>query len=193
MGKLTVLAIYGSPHHQGVSSKAHDLFLKPVIDAGVRVEKIHAYDAHILPCTDCGVCRKGPSCIHDDDMTGIYDLLNSVQGLTVSSPVYFSSLPGPLKNIVDRCQLIWEKQRRDPVADPVMAGFFIATAGSAHPGVFRQSITVIRHLYNTLGCSFNEEEFVLIPDVDKVVEVGKDRSDELMQKGLRFLSTLSGF
>ena len=193
MEKPTVLSIYGSPHHEGVSSRAHDLFLARVKDAGITVEKIYAYDAHIQPCTDCGVCSSEPRCMHDDDMTIIYDLLDRVQGITISSPVYFSSLPGPLKNIVDRCQLIWEKQRRKPVAGTVMAGFFIATAGSDYPGVFKQSTTVIRHLYNTLGCSFDESDFGLIPDVDTTVDIGKKMSDEIEKRATRFLSALSVF
>jgi multimeric flavodoxin WrbA len=29
-----------------------------------------------------------------------------------ASPIYFNSIPGPLKNIIDRCQLYWASRKR---------------------------------------------------------------------------------
>lgn len=183
---MKVLALYGSPHQQGTSSRAHDIFLAPLFDAGAEVTKVNAYDLSVLPCIDCGVCAEEPRCIYND-MSEIYSLIKEVQAITISSPVYFSSLPGPLKNIIDRCQLVWQEKRRNPAQGRTQAGYFIATAGSDYSNIFKPSVTVVRHFFNTLGCVHNEKDFFLLPGVDNNSEGPERNFDLLSKKGREFL------
>ena len=187
---MKVLALYGSPHQQGISSRAHDIFLAPLAEAGAVVTKLNAYDLRVLPCIDCGVCAKEPRCIYDD-MSDVYSLFNDVEAITISSPVYFTSLPGPLKNIIDRCQLIWEEKRRNPDRGKALAGYFIATAGSNYRNIFDPSITVVRHLFNTLGCVYDEKDFFLLPGVDNNSEGPEQNYDVLFRRGREFLSLIN--
>ncbi len=99
-------------------------------------------------------------------MTPLYDLMEDADLVTISSPVYFSSLPGPIKTMIDRFQVIWEKRRRGESRKAEGRGLFIASAGADYTGMFIPSVTVIRHLFNSMGISYDEKDFLLFTSMD---------------------------
>ncbi|HOO72525.1 MAG TPA: flavodoxin family protein [Spirochaetota bacterium] len=189
---MKIAAIFGSPHLTGFSSSLHEIFLSPAEEKGISIARIPAYTSIINPCIDCGLCRDESRCYFDDGMNSIYKQLRDSDGITISSPVYFSSLPGPLKNLIDRCQLFWEEQRRNQSPGGHKKAFFLATAGSSYSNVFSPSLTTVRHLFNTLNCSFNEKEFYLLPGVDDLDEVPESSRQAVLEAGKKFVDYLTG-
>ena len=189
---MKIAAIFGSPHLTGFSSSLHEIFLSPAEERGISISRIPAYTSIINPCIDCGICRDESRCYYDDGMKSIYKQLRDSDGITISSPVYFSSLPGPLKNLIDRCQLFWEEQRRNQVHDRRKKAFFLATAGSSYSNVFSPSVVTIRHLFNTLNCSFDENEFYLLPGVDDLGAVPEISRQTVLEAGKKFVDYLTG-
>ncbi len=189
---MKLVALFGSPRHQGISSQLHEAFLAPAEEAGVSISRVFVYDKHIHPCTGCGLCRDESRCAHSDAMTELYALLRSADALTVSSPVYFSALPGPLKNLIDRCQLFWEEHRRIQRRPAAARAFFIATAGSSYPGIFTPSATIMRHFLNTLGCHFTEADFFFLDNTDDLQQQPAQALDSIRHAGELFLSNVSG-
>ncbi len=99
-------------------------------------------------------------------MTQLYSMIEDATLISISSPVYFSSLPAPLKALIDRCQVLWELFQRQPDAKRKKCGFFLSVAGSNYHNLFLPSVTIIRHLFNSIGVDYLEKDFLLCPDME---------------------------
>jgi multimeric flavodoxin WrbA len=159
------LAIYGSPRDNGFSSRAHDeLTLKKKSSS---IISCRAYTNLIQPCTGCGACASVPICPIDDSMQEIYKAIRNADTISISTPVYFSSVPGPLKNIIDRCQLFWEEKKRGTLLKP-KTGELILSTGSFYESPPPSALTVIKHLFNTINCRLDDSSIVLIKETDSL-------------------------
>jgi multimeric flavodoxin WrbA len=92
------------------------------------------------PCVACGPDATSGYCIFHDDLDRVYELLERAHAVVVGSPVYFDSVSGPLKILIDRCNCItplvtlpggtqdfvprWKRTRR---------GAFVTACSSKHP------------------------------------------------------------
>ncbi|MCD4845099.1 MAG: flavodoxin family protein [Methanosarcinales archaeon] len=99
---MKIVGISGSPNSGGNNSRLIDRSLDIAEERGFTVEKISLAGTSISPCTDCGACREEKYCPFDDDMNRINDILESADGIIVSSPVFFGTLSGQLKTLFDR-------------------------------------------------------------------------------------------
>jgi len=162
-----LLAVHGSPRKNGFSSTLHRELLKPFHASGFDVIEIHVHDKKISPCTACGTCREKLICPINDDMNSIYPLIRQADVITISAPLYFSSVPSQLKALIDRCQVFWEEKNRSPEKTLTgKQGVFICTAGADYNNMFSGVRQVIRHFFNTLNVDFNENEAILVPGLD---------------------------
>lgn len=127
-------------------------------------------------------------------MPRIYDSLSRCSHITFSFPLYFSSIPGPLKNLIDRCNLLWMRHRTGILSPSGQKGLVIATAGSVYRDMFNPSMTVISHLMNSLGGKLDRESSICVSGLD--TEAGRgayerlcsDRA-ELVCRAVSFLGT----
>ena len=71
------------------------------------VEIINSYEENISPCIDCRYCWENRGCSIKDDMQEIYNKIDKADNIIIASPVYFHTVSGPLKIIIDRCQVYW--------------------------------------------------------------------------------------
>ncbi len=186
---LSAAAIFGSPRKKGSSSLLHEEFLSSW-GKEVEVERIYVYERDIRPCIACSYCSHAFGCVFNDDMRHVYDTLRRAVMVSISSPLYFSSLTGQLKCLIDRCQVFWELRRREPEAILPKTGFFIATGGGNYPGMFTPSITVVRHFFNSIGCAHNERDYLLQPDVESAADVGRDSLDIARATGAKYYNDL---
>jgi multimeric flavodoxin WrbA len=185
---LLALSIHGSPKSGGFSSSLHNEFLKPFEDSGINVVRVYAYKSHINPCIACGNCRDKPQCIYNDDMTEIYSHIRDADFIIISSPLYFSSFPSPLKSLIDRCQLIWEERRRLHSVDRFKRGFFISTGGAEYNNMFAGVIMGVKHYFNSMGTVFSQENTLLLPGADTMDEISLDILNKTRYTGNTFLN-----
>ena len=183
---MNLLALTGSPRKNSFSTKLHKEFLNPFIENGFHVNIINAFEAGVNFCTACGRCSVEPECIYNDDMSRIYNLIRDADFISISSPLYFSSFPAPLKSIIDRCQLLWEESRRTGIKVKAKKGFFFCTAGSEYNDIFSGVLTGIRHFYNTINTSFNIEDAVLINNCDIKEEISLDILEKCRMLGSKY-------
>ncbi len=63
---------------------------------------LHEYE--IRPCTGCDSCVRKKPCPESakDDMPKIEEKLHTADGIIVAAPSYFTSVPGIMKNLMDR-------------------------------------------------------------------------------------------
>ena len=88
MKKVLILA--GSPRKGGNSDILCDAFAKGAAEAGHQVEKIYVQQLRIGGCMACYGCRGTGVCVQKDDMA------------SVATPVYFYSMDGQMKTLIDR-------------------------------------------------------------------------------------------
>jgi len=107
--------VQGSPRDEGnCAALATDAF--NACDARgcnaiiVSAEGLMSGNAH--PCTGCNSCVSTGECIHLDEVTFLYRMLESAAGLLWITPVYFASVPSQLKAVIDRFQVFWARRNR---------------------------------------------------------------------------------
>ena len=60
-------------------------------------------DKHIHYCNACGVCYAGKDCPQKDDMPKILDKMIAANVIVLATPIYFYTMCGQLKTMIDRC------------------------------------------------------------------------------------------
>lgn len=97
-----VLILSGSPRKGGNSDTLCDAFLKGAQAAGHMVEKIRISEKNIHYCLGCGVCNRTHQCIQKDDMKDILDKMVEADVIVMATPVYFYTMDGQMKTLIDR-------------------------------------------------------------------------------------------
>ena len=103
---MLIIGISGTPKKQ--KSNTQYLLSKALEAAGeyksVDTKMINISDYQIRHCTGCDACVRKKSCpesIHDD-MPKLEEQLQKADGIIIAAPSYFSSVPGVLKDFIDR-------------------------------------------------------------------------------------------
>lgn len=128
---LQVLAILGSPRRNRFSERLADRFLEPLERQGCTVRKLRVSELNVRPCTGCDACRHTGQCVIRDDMTEVMAALDQADWVVLTSPVYFNSVTGALKVLIDRCQPYWARKfvLKLPPVRPGRRGFLLMSAG----------------------------------------------------------------
>lgn len=105
MGKTVVL--FGSPRKNGNTSNIVNGILEKIKGEVIFID---AYEKNVAPCTDCKHCYEKGKCCIKDDMEEIYLHLEHCEKIIIATPMYFCSIPSPLKAIVDRLQVYWSRK-----------------------------------------------------------------------------------
>ena len=127
---MKVLVLNGSP--KGERSNTYRLtgaFLDGVRQVQqTDVEVLEVGKLHLLPCQGCFACwSKTPGkCVLQDDMSAVIEKLLSADMLIWSFPLYYFSIPGQLKLLIDR-QL------------PMSLPFMTDHASGGHPSRYDRS------------------------------------------------------
>ncbi len=98
---MKILGINGSPDAQGSTAFALRQALEVCEALGAQTQSISLAGKQLHFCDGCFSCRSG-SCIHDDDMTAIYEAMRWCDGLLLASPVYMGLVTGQMKVMMDR-------------------------------------------------------------------------------------------
>jgi len=113
--KKNVLILSSSPRKNGNSDILCDEFAKGAVESGNHVEKISLREKKINYCTGCGACNnlKG-KCSQKDDMAEIKEKMINADVIVFASPVYFYTMAGQMKTLIDRCCFFYtELQNKD--------------------------------------------------------------------------------
>ena len=156
--KYKIVAIYGSPRIRGNTAILMEYFLKGIMDNTgysedtVMIDSLLIKDKNITPCRGCRDCSKTGKCIISDDMQEIYNLLIEADFIAVASPVYFTTVSGYLKALIDRCQRFWvlKYEHNKKIIKKTRGGIFVSASGSGSKDIFNCSIKVIRSFFDVL-------------------------------------------
>lgn len=98
---MKTLIINGSPRKKGDSMTLVNEIIK-YLDGEVSI--VNTYYDNISGCLDCRYCWKNDGCSINDDMQSIYKLIEEVDNVILSSPIYFSEMTGSVLNFASRLQ-----------------------------------------------------------------------------------------
>lgn len=94
-----ILVLNGSPNKNSKSLSISKQLIK-----GKDHIIYNVYDLDISSCDDCKYCSKKIGCSKIDDMQEIYNLLDVIDTLIISSPIYFGSLSDKCMSVINRFQ-----------------------------------------------------------------------------------------
>lgn len=100
MKKLVVVS--SSPRKDGNSETLAKEFMRGAMDAGNEAELIILRDYDLKHCTGCYSCAKTGKCFINDGMGEISQKLTQADAIVFATPVYFYSMCGQLKVMIDR-------------------------------------------------------------------------------------------
>lgn len=102
MMRKNVLILSSSPRKGGNSETLAASFAKGAQAAGNQVETIYLREKQIGFCKGCLACLKAGHCVIPDDAVEIAAKMHDADVLAFATPVYYYSVSGQLKTMLDR-------------------------------------------------------------------------------------------
>jgi len=99
---LEVLGIVCSPRKGGNTEILVKEALAGAKESGAEVELLRISELKIAPCDGCMKCHQSGECRIKDDMQEVYKKILAADGIILGSPVYFWSVSGQAKTLMDR-------------------------------------------------------------------------------------------
>ncbi len=143
---MKTLVFFGSARKEGNTKTLLSAFLEGLgKDTENIVTLIDAYRTEIEPCKDCRYCWHKRGCSIKDYGQEIYRMVDEADVIVFASPVYFHSVSGPLKCIIDRMQMYWAQfMRKDKPSEITKKGAILLTGGAkSFPNQFLGSTLVL--------------------------------------------------
>lgn len=141
-----ILILSGSPRKAGNSDVLCEQFKQGAQKAGFEVEKIFINDKKINACVACYVCRGTGKCAFKDDMEEILGKMVQADVLVLASPVYFYSINGQIKTLIDRTVARYTEIRNKEF-------YYIITAADTSIAMMQRSIECFRGFADCLAGS----------------------------------------
>lgn len=102
-----VIVISSSPRKGGNSETLANEFARGATEAGNCVEKICLHDKKISFCRGCLACLATYRCVIHDDADAIAQKMLDADVLVFATPVYYYSVSGQLKTMLDRANPLY--------------------------------------------------------------------------------------
>ena len=97
-----VLILSSSPRKGGNSETLAAAFAKGALEAGNLVETVHLREKNYGFCRGCLACQKLGHCVIRDDAVEVTAKMHDADVLVFATPVYYYSVSGQLKTMLDR-------------------------------------------------------------------------------------------
>ena len=184
--KLNICVLKGSPNKNGFTEHMLNAFLENFPDASTEI--FDAYAVNAKPCTDCKFCSKTFGCA-SKDLDDFFKSYESCDIFVAAFPIYFLSLPAPMKSILDRFQKYFSARFSLDIKKPVekeRIGVLISSCGSKDETGFSvtlkqwkmafsvSGIKNIETIFSSKTDSGNLSEERFLPQIEKsVCEINK--------------------
>lgn len=174
-----VLIISSSPRKGGNSETLAASFARGAQEAGNRVETVYLRERQYSFCKGCFACRKLGHCVINDDAVELAARMHDADVLVFVTPVYYYSVSGQLKTILDRANPIYDTDYAFTKA------YLLATAAEDEPETVEGTEKAVQgwvdcfprcELVETVFAGGVNEvgEIVGHPALEKAYQVGKE-------------------
>ncbi len=151
-----ILAVAASARRGGNSDTLLEAALEVCRQKGAEVEKVIPRELSISPCMSCNACFETGACVQHDAMKDLYPRFCTVDHIVVASPIYFTSLPGHFKVLIDRFQCFWARSYLlEDRPEPRRRGMFLCVGAMDRERYYRSCLTTVKTWLSVLnvGCS----------------------------------------
>ena len=146
---MKIVGILGSERKGGNTDVLLDVALQEAQKNGAFTDKIPLGNKSIAPCDGCLGCVQTGKCVIEDDAQEIYGKMLESEGIIWATPVYFWSMSGQTKTLMDRTYaLLFPKLQ---LANKVGGLILVATARGC------TNAANIFHMYFTYNHMFYAE------------------------------------
>jgi len=193
MMAVKVLGIYGSAREGGNSDQLLDKALEGAESAGAEILSIRARDLKMSGCLSCGGCDKTGECVVQDEMQSVYPLFEWADIIFLASPIYFYSLSGQVKLIIDRAQAMWSKRFLEKDAEARKRydsgkGYLIAVGATRGKNLFDGSQLTAKYFFDALDMSYEGGIFFRRLDKKTAVNENPETLQEAFNLGRKAVS-----
>lgn len=171
------LIIMGSPRKSKNTNDILDFFIDGLDEDKFEIEKIYLRDLNISNCTGCDYCGHKGNCTVQDDMNVLYEKFDNSDLIVLGAPLYFNSVNGLTKNMIDRCQRYWSMKYslgQNYKRGEDRTGLFLAVGGAPYShDQFNGTIPVMDFFFKAINAEYKGNYFVSNTDLVAI----KNRSD----------------
>jgi multimeric flavodoxin WrbA len=134
---MRVVGVAGSTREGGNTVRAVQEALAVCEEHGLSTQLIDLADKRIADCRVCGHCRRNPGeCAQDDDVVPIYKELKQAAAIILASPVYYGSVTGKMKSLINR--IGWLSGSEGRVFERKVAGAIVVGRRAGHLFAFSE-------------------------------------------------------
>ncbi len=148
-----VVAFYCSFRRLSNSKALLESFLEGAL--GVDVYVFNLANLSVYACRGCERCFSLGKCVIDDDMKRLYPLLEDVDFIVASFPIYFYGPPSPAKAVIDRCQPFWFRSFVKGEVLKKKRGCLISVGAGSNDNMFVASYYIVKVWFNSLNASLD--------------------------------------
>lgn len=145
-----IMILNGAPRKNGSTAKLIKAFTEGAESAGNEVKEFYLQGMNIGGCLACEACsRNGGNCIQKDDMLQINEAFLNADVIVLASPMYWATITGQLKIVIDRFYALQNKIGMDNFKKDSV---FIMTARGGYYDMALQFYSVFKMIgWNNLG------------------------------------------
>ena len=133
-----VLIISSSPRKGGNSETLAGAFAKGALEAGNEVETIYLREKQYGFCKGCFACHKLGRCVINDDAVEVAAKMHDADVLVFVTPVYYYSVSGQLKTMLDRANPLFDTDYAFTKA------YLLATAAEDEPETVEGAVKAVQ-------------------------------------------------
>ncbi len=133
-----VLIISSTPRKNGNSERFADSLAKGAAEAGNTVETVRLREKTLNFCKGCFACLKLGHCVIKDDAVEIAAKMHDADVLVFATPVYYYSVSGQLKTMLDRANPLFGTDYRFTDV------YLLATAAEDEAGTVHGTKTAVQ-------------------------------------------------
>ena len=174
-----ILILSSSPRKGGNSETLAAAFAKGAQAAGHSVETVYLREKRIGFCKGCLACQKLGRCVIRDDAVAVAEKMHDADVLVFATPVYYYSVSGQLKTMLDRANPLYDTDYRFTKA------YLLATAAEDAPETVAGTETAVQGWVDCFPrCRFAETVFAGgvnnvgdiagHPALEKAYQIGKE-------------------
>lgn len=178
---VSICVLKGSPNKDSITGRMLDKVLERY--PGASVKFFDAYSMNASACTDCKFCSGTFGC-SSDDLDSFFEAYESCDVFIAAFPIYFLSLPAPMKSVLDRFQKYFSARFSLNIKRPVekeRIGLLVSSCGSGDETVFSIASKQWKMAFSVSGIkrietvflsgtdTKGDNESVYLPQIEKAV------------------------
>ncbi|MCC8022802.1 MAG: NAD(P)H-dependent oxidoreductase [Clostridiales bacterium] len=182
-----LMILYGSPRPDSTVKKLSRQILG-MLPGQIKVVEYDTYRMMARPCLDCRRCMRVPECVLSD-LNEFFADFEDADYVIFATPVYNHSFPAPMKAVLDRTQVYYNKHfalgMKPAVEKPKSCGI-VLSSGRDDEAAYTHMVDTLRQCLSVMNGKLDAKLVVKSTDGEPV------QPDEMMVKSFVLKLLLSG-